>query len=555
METIFNEYYNLRSLGRGGFARVFKAKHISLGYVRAVKVSREIITGENDKAWQTFLNECKVLLKIGNGGHPNIVRIYQPRLIGNNAIVEMDYIEGESLNEYIRLSHKFLPIEEFWKFVSGIVGALAYCHVDMYKFQMDPVADNLDLDPEDGSKYIVPAGREEELIAKYCVVHNDLHSGNIMRRDYDGEYILLDFGLAKQGDHFVKSSSRNDGAREYCSPEKFDPDKRPTPASDVYSLGVLLYEMLTGDVPFREPSEGSPEYKASALEYAHRHADPPSMFEARKIAYEKAFPSKYYQRDFPEELERIIRKCLAKRPEERYKNAKELLVALTSLYSSIDEKEILKRENVKLKNELNVCVSEKAKTTAMLEEERYFSSLAKKQKEDADRMLEEEKNKHDEATGKINGWKRKMIWLPLLAALIGFAAAFIIFNRPGSGSDYSNRGKLADNPTYGEGGSEYPELSAQGEVLNSRGETILVRDTVRIESSTGQVVTVRDTIRVDVPRTNTETKIDYRTPPEVEAEVRRLNMQVKQLQEQLDNKEHELLDAKKGQGKTDVVTL
>lgn len=327
MPLFLEEYEKLRMLGKGAFASVYKVRHHDLGYVRAVKVSNEVIEDENDKSYQTFLNECRVLLKIGNGCHPNIVRIYQPRLIANKAIVEMDYVDGITLSKYLE-DHPFIEYSEAARFAREIVGAMAYCHADLYKFLMDPQSDNLQPDPNDGSRYVISKEKERELIAKYCVNHNDLHSNNIMRRNYDSSFLLLDFGLAIQGEHCVKSSSRGDGAYEYCSPEKLE-GKEITSASDVYSLGILLYEMLAGRVPFVM------DVKTKGLEVAryevykkHLEESPPAIEPLRRETFERTHPGEQYVRDFPESLEFIINKCLAKNPADRYPDAKALLTAL-----------------------------------------------------------------------------------------------------------------------------------------------------------------------------------------------------------------------------------
>lgn len=313
------EYKKLLFLGRGSFAAVYKVRHNKLGYVRAIKISNEIVDNENDKAYQAFLNECRLLLQIGNGCHPNIIHIHQPRLIHNHALVEMDYVDGQTLNNYIR-DKRFIDIDEFWRFAEGIVGAVGYCHADLYKFLMDPDTDNLEPDPDDGSKYLITPEKERELRARYCVNHNDLHSNNIMRRNYDGMFILLDFGLAIQKEHCVKSSSRADGAYEYSSPEKLD-GKDITSASDVYSLGILMYEVLTGQVPFVMGSSNSMA-DISNIYDRQLHEKPAPIEPLRKKAYEETHPGKTYKKDYPDELERLIMKCLEKRPEDRYADAK-----------------------------------------------------------------------------------------------------------------------------------------------------------------------------------------------------------------------------------------
>lgn len=325
------EYEKIRQLGKGAFASVYKVRHSKLGYIRALKVCNNFIEDENDKAWQTFVSECKVLLRIGNGSHPNIVRIYQPRLLDNRAVVEMDCVEGESLHDYIR-ENRIISLAEFYRFAQQIIGAVAYSHVDVYKFQMNPVEDNLEIDPTDGRKYIVSSDKEQELIRKYGVVHNDLHSGNIIRRDYDGQYVLLDFGLAIQDSHCVKSSSRFDGAIEYCAPEKLERGDIST-QSDVYALGILLYEMLTGGVPFPyNNSDGSsPESARNRVYMQHLNETPPSIYDMRKLAYETTHTDATYVQDYPEQLETLILKCLEKNPSDRFRNAKELLNAFESI--------------------------------------------------------------------------------------------------------------------------------------------------------------------------------------------------------------------------------
>ncbi len=332
MALFLEEYEKLRMLGKGSFASVYKVRHHDLGYIRAIKVSNELITEENDRAYQTFLNECRVLLKIGNGCHPNIVRIYQPRLIANKAIVEMDYIDGITLCDYLQ-RHTFVEYDEVARFAREIVGAMAYCHVDLYKFLMDPDADDLQPDPADGSRYLIDRQKESQLIAKYCVNHNDLHSNNIMRRNYDGSFVLLDFGLAIQDNHCVKSSSRARGAHEYSSPEKLR-GENVTSASDVYSLGILLYEMLAGRVPFPMDMDKSEEVAVYEVFKAQTEQTPPPIEPLRKAAFEKTHPGETYTRDYPEALDYIIMKCLEKDPQNRYPDAKALRAALVQ---SVDD--------------------------------------------------------------------------------------------------------------------------------------------------------------------------------------------------------------------------
>ncbi len=327
MPSINDEYEKLMLIGQGSFANIWKVRHKQLDYVRALKVSKEVVANERDKAYLQFLKECKVLLKIGNGGHPNIVRIYQPRLLDGCASVEMDYVKGVTLSKYLE-RERFMPMYEVYRFIAEIGGALAYCHHDIYEFLMNPDVDDLTPDPDDGQHYLIDPETERRLVAKYAVTHNDLHSNNVMRRDYDGHYVLLDFGLAILGGEAVKSSSRHGGALEYMAPEKFDDNSVITTQSDVYSFGVLMYEALAGRVPFvldQRRFSSNPVQAQYDIMQQHKTALPPSIEALRGEAFQKAHPGQVYKKDYPDWLEAMIKKCLEKNPADRYADAKELM--------------------------------------------------------------------------------------------------------------------------------------------------------------------------------------------------------------------------------------
>ena len=352
------DYVLLEELGQGGFATVYKVKHRQLGYIRAVRVIHQLIAqGENDATYQKFLRECRILLRLGNGNHPNIVHVYQPLLRLQKAVVEMDYIDGENLDHYIKIHSGFVPASEVIRLVSDIGSALAYCHEDIYQFCMDREEDNLQDDPEDGSKVLIDDATRARLIEKYRVIHNDLHSGNVIRR-HNGSYVLLDFGLAIDGDEVVRSSRAVNGAPEFKAPEKWDDEALLTPQSDIYSFGVMLYEYLTGRVPF-------PVKKGKAMSLqdlfllgnAHKTQIPDSIYEVRKAAYETANPGKTYELDYPQWLEDLVMKCLEKKPEDRFKNGKELYdFAMAHMEEDragglLETIENLKAENADLKAE------------------------------------------------------------------------------------------------------------------------------------------------------------------------------------------------------------
>ncbi len=229
--AFLQDYTMLDELGRGGFAVVYKVRHNELEYIRAVRVLNETIVDANSKTYQKFLRECKLLLRLGNGNHPNIVHIYQPRLLDNKALVEMDYVDGMDIAHYLKQNQNFVPIEEVTRMAEQVSSALAYCHEEIYRFCMDRNEDNLQDDPDDGSKVLIDEQTRKRLIEKYKVIHNDIHSGNIMRRE-NGNFILLDFGLAISGNEVVRSSRHTNGAPEFKAPEKWEDETTLTEQSD-----------------------------------------------------------------------------------------------------------------------------------------------------------------------------------------------------------------------------------------------------------------------------------------------------------------------------------
>ena len=353
--AFLEEYTLLDELGQGGYATVYKVRHNELGYIRAIRVLNAIIAhGETDKTYQKFLEECKLLLRLGNGNHPNIVHIYQPLLKAQRAIVEMDFVDGKDLYHYLEEKHSFVEIKDVLRLLNDIGSALAYCHEDIYKFCMDKDEDGLQDDPDDGRNVLLDNKTKQRLINKYRVIHNDIHSGNIIRRE-DGSYVLLDFGLAIEGDSVVRSSRRKNGAPEFKAPEKWDNDSILTTQSDIYSFGVVLYEYLAGRVPFLFDKKNSNSVEAEyLLGKAHKEQQPTPIFELRKAAFERSHSGETYEKDYPEWLETLIMRCLSKSTEDRFKNGKELYsFVLEHVNRETDSQiEALKSEIVALQNKI-----------------------------------------------------------------------------------------------------------------------------------------------------------------------------------------------------------
>lgn len=381
--AFLEEYTLLDELGQGGYATVYKVRHNNLGYIRAIRVLNAIIAhGESDKTYQKFLEECKLLLRLGNGNHPNIVHIYQPLLKAQRAIVEMDFVDGKDLYHYLEEKHSFVEIKDVLRLLSDIGSALAYCHEDIYKFCMDKDEDSLRDDPEDGRKVLLDNKTKQRLINKYRVIHNDIHSGNIIRRE-DGSYVLLDFGLAIEGDSVVRSSRRENGAPEFKAPEKWENDSSIlTTQSDIYSFGVVLYEYLAGRVPFLFDKKNSNRAEAEyLLSKAHKEQQPASIFELRKAAFEHAHPEEIYEKDYPEWLEVLIMKCLSKSTKDRFRNGKELYSFVLKHINHESDIQIdnLKREIVALQNK--IIALEKTSATPSKEVDKLVTDLQEQLKD------------------------------------------------------------------------------------------------------------------------------------------------------------------------------
>ena len=176
-------YDMVKLLGKGSVAKVWLVRDRQFGHVRALKVLDNAV-GEDQASSDSFFRECALLLRIGNSGHPNIVWIGRPRVVMDRAMVEMQYVPGRTLTDFIHTDSPFVPYEEILRFIGDIGSALALLHTECYKSMMMPGDDR--------------KMSQEELIARYGISHNDLHTSNIMRRSADGAYILLDFGLAFQ---------------------------------------------------------------------------------------------------------------------------------------------------------------------------------------------------------------------------------------------------------------------------------------------------------------------------------------------------------------------
>jgi len=426
-------YDMLKLLGKGSVAKVWLVRERQFGYVRALKVLDNAV-GEDQASSDSFFKECALLLRIGNSGHPNIVWIGRPRVVMDRAMVEMQYIPGRTLTDYIHTDMPFVPYEEILRFIGDIGSALALLHTECYKSMMMP---------GDDRKW-----SQEELIARYGISHNDLHTSNIMRRSTDGAYILLDFGLAIQDGVAVRSSLRNEGHPEYRAPEKFEAKNGGRQGDirvDVYSFGILLFEMLTGNPPFRcEPGD----LETGKIYRMHKEVPVPDIDPLRKKAFLSVHPDGTYVRDYPHWLENMLRKCLAKDPAERYANMKEFMDCFHE--NILIEKKIAARQEERLRKEKGELVKENEALRMALEEwERKFNSI----QASANAVAKvPEKAPETAPAAASTGGRGTPAWL---GALLGFAPAAVASN-VGARNLHLSRGASDEVEVYLDTASQGP---------------------------------------------------------------------------------------------------
>jgi serine/threonine protein kinase len=211
MDTI-KDYTIKSELGQGGMATVYLAEHKTLGLPVAVKIlAKEFAHNENIR--KRFLAEARNMFKMG---HPNIIKVTDLIEEGDTVAFVMEYIEGETLKDYLERKGK-LNNDEIKTIFTQILAAVAYVH-------------------EQG------------------LIHRDIKPSNFMISP-NGQVKLLDFGIAKNTDtnsaeYTQTSTSQQMGTPMYMSPEQVNETKSVTAQSDIYSLGVVLWQMVMGQKPY-----------------------------------------------------------------------------------------------------------------------------------------------------------------------------------------------------------------------------------------------------------------------------------------------------------------
>ncbi len=275
--TIGSKYVVLHRIGRGGMGSVWVARHLSLGNLVAIKFLNDGIASTPEQVAR-FEREARATANLDT---PHIVRVNDYGFEEGTPYLIMELLRGEDLSKRLRTSGK-LPLEECAKILSQMGKALRKAH---------------------------EAG----------VVHRDLKPANVFLAQVDDEEVVkvLDFGIAKETSAPVEDATKTGevlGSPHYMSPEQVRAEKTVDPRADLWATGVLVYRMATGQLPF--PGEAMGEVMSKIL-----MERPPSMAEVGP--------------ELPSGLDGFFARALAKRKEERFASAAELVEAFFNVIGAV----------------------------------------------------------------------------------------------------------------------------------------------------------------------------------------------------------------------------
>src|ERR1039458_1807443 len=264
------DYEILGQLGAGGMGKVYKVRNVISERVEAMKVLLANLAGQKELA-DRFLREIKLLATLD---HPHIAALRNALTLDNQLVMIMEYVEGSTLAS--RLHQEVLPPADAVNYSEQLLSALSYAH-------------------------------------HLNVIHRDVKPANMMLTP-QGVVKLMDFGIARpNNDAGMTVTGTTLGSLNYMSPEQVrgeSVDQR----SDLYSMGVSLYEMVTGQLPFR----GHSNYSVMS---AHLQEPPPPPITVRP--------------DLPKGLNDIILMAMAKEPQNRFQSAEAFANALKSVMPNV----------------------------------------------------------------------------------------------------------------------------------------------------------------------------------------------------------------------------
>lgn len=277
-DEISRTYDFLALISEGGFGKVFKVKSLNSNRIYALKVLKANLLREmNVKKWEEtkkrFIQETEIL---EGCEEKNIIDIFDKGGMDTLPYMVMEFIEGKSLEDLIENKEK-LNFNDILKISESILPALGYIH----------------------SKGLV---------------HRDIKPGNILIEEIDGRVVLIDFGIAK--DVITSNLTKTDsafGSIHYMSPEQCKKSKDVDLRSDIYSFGAVLFEMVTGEVPFTGGIH--------QIITQHLNDSVPDVYEKNP--------------DAPPGIQKVIERAMKKKPGQRFQDTGEFLKALRKIGYSI----------------------------------------------------------------------------------------------------------------------------------------------------------------------------------------------------------------------------
>lgn len=261
-QVVNNRYTVLDMIGRGGMGCIYKVHDNVLGEDLALKTLLPQFVAEK-AVIDRFLNEARITRKLT---HPNIVRVHDIGMAGQGIFISMEYVQGDSLRALLerRVPGDRMPVRQVLHIIDQLCLALDYAH--------------------------------------QYTVHRDIKPENIMITE-ENQIKLMDFGISKLMDNrFVTSASMVMGTPYYMSPEQHRNTRDVDARADIYSVGVVLYEMLTGNMPTGVPK-----------------------------------PASQMLKEIPPALDEIVERCVDPDRNKRFKSAGELRRAILPIIEMLDE--------------------------------------------------------------------------------------------------------------------------------------------------------------------------------------------------------------------------
>lgn len=268
--TALSDYTELKLIARGGMAEIYRANSPTTGKPVAIKILPASLATD-DQFRRRFLREAQIVSKLE---HTNIVQISDFGDENGTYFIVMEYLSGPDLNNLLK-QQKRISLPEAMSMLRDVSAALDYAHAQ-------------------------------------GLVHRDIKPSNVMMDSSSGtsRAVLTDFGIAKITDAHTRITATGVlGTFDYIAPEQIQASAEVDNRADLYALGVMTYQMLTGHLPFERPNTG-------ALLLAHISAPPP---DARELV-----------QDIPRYAAYALQRAMSKKPKDRYSTAAEFVAALES---------------------------------------------------------------------------------------------------------------------------------------------------------------------------------------------------------------------------------